>query len=75
VLVAEIKYSARPFSLRDVQRLVRETASRAVPPSVQQRGTEAIVRAVVVLSVEARVPRILDGVHVVTGDHLFNRVR
>jgi hypothetical protein len=75
VLVVEVKYSERPFSRRDLQRLVRETSSRTLPPSVQQRGTEAIVRAVVVPTIEADIPRILDGVHIVTGEHLFNRVR
>jgi uncharacterized protein len=62
-LVGEAWFATRPVTAAAVERAAREVAGRALPPV--RRGRD-IVHALFVASLSAGVPRVIDGVHVVT---------
>ena len=66
LLVAEAKWSDRPFERKELERLSREVASRPLPD-----GKHEAVRALFVPTVATGVPREIGGVHVLTGAHIL----
>jgi hypothetical protein len=71
ILVGEIKWSAKPFSSREIEHLARETAHRPLPPTVSARDAQSVLRAVFVPELATGVPRVHDGVHIVPGRALL----
>jgi hypothetical protein len=71
ILVAEIKWSAKPFALREIERLARETANKSLPPPAAKFAAANVIRALFLPELAAGAPRMSDGVHIVPGSALL----
>lgn len=75
VLLGEAKWSRRPFSPAQIGRLVQALRARPHPPLGERHRGAARVFALFVPAVEAAVPPVVDGVHVVTGRRVLGLAR
>ncbi|MDX2056105.1 MAG: ATP-binding protein [Polyangiaceae bacterium] len=71
LLTAEVKWSARPFDVRELERLAHETARKLLPAPALRFKAESVVRALLVPEVSRGAPRVLGGVHIVRGRELL----
>jgi hypothetical protein len=76
LLLAEAKWSRRPFSVRRISELAFALARRPAPAGLSATGADsAPVRVLLVPEVEAGVPTVLHGVQVVTARNLLPQCR
>jgi uncharacterized protein len=70
LLLAEVKWSRRPFAHSELQPLARAVAARPPPILSSKDAGRKILRAVFVPGVARRTKREIEGVHIVAGSEL-----
>ena len=71
LLVAELKWSTKPFDRKNLERLSHQVLTKPLPTRHARDAALPVTRAVVVPHTTKGVPRQLAGVHIVKGSDLF----
>ena len=74
ILAGEVKWSAKPFTLRELEGLAKRLAAKALPPNVSLVSAE-IVRVLFVPAVVKGTSRSIEGIRVVTAAEMLSLTR